>query len=455
MLDSKTVLRGIRWLVIAASVSGCAAALGVHDIPEADEGGADGSTTDGAVGNDAMDGPGLADRAADQHVADSGTPGETGTTCSASTCGTGCCGSDGQCHMEESATNCGTGGGVCKACTASSGMACVSSKCGCGTDTDCGSGVCDTTNHTCGAPVCNGTCGGTGCTHFTCIAAAPAGWTGPFQLYEGPPSQTPTCPAPTTDQTFAGNLTVSQTPAQCSTCTCGTPGAPLCEVASLGFNPGGSCGTQYQVLMAGENTSPCMASFQLSSHLSSIHSGYQGSVSSNTGYSCPPSAQSPVIPPVSWTTVGTGCSEPFPQAEGCASGNLCVPIPSAPFQQHLCISQSGTPACPAPYVNATTFYGGANDMRGCSGCACTPNTITCTGTLSVYSDSACSNQVFSTSFPGTDTCTPVNANSSNSYWYSSLSNVSFQGAISPCTAAGGQPTGTIAPTMPLTVCCTP
>lgn len=309
-----------------------------------------------------------------------------------------------------------------------------------------------------GAPsvqVCNGTCGNTGCENYTCIAAAPSGWIGPFQLFDGPPAQAPMCAAPTTNVVFTGNRSPNQTPASCGACQCGTPSGLSCSLPGSYAYSGAACGNAVQGSAGFDTRAPCVGTgFGKAQSVWNGDPNVIGTPHFNASWTCKASGGTPSLGPITWAAVGIGCAQPFPKVSGCASTETCAPIPSSPYQSRLCISSSGDIACPAAtYVKKTLYYTGATDGRTCTACACSSAaTVSCSGTVAFYDDPNCATSpVFTSStFVSDFTCHAV------TFTNSSLIDVSYSGTPScgvPSTA--GQPSGSIVPTNPVTVCCTP
>ena len=130
-------------------------------------------------------------------------------------------------------------------------------------------------------------------------------------------------------------------------------------------------------------------------------------------------------------------------AAGC-KGSDCTPTLPAPFK--ACIAGAGNQSCPAPYTDA--HHIGTDVTYTCSACSCAV-TATCTGTMTLYTDTGCTMGAHSLAADGV--CRGSGKNGPfNSYRYTgnSPSNVTCQAGLVP------PPTG-LTLTNQLTVCCAP
>ncbi|MFT3767324.1 MAG: hypothetical protein QM820_17635 [Minicystis sp.] len=291
---------------------------------------------------------------------------------------------------------------------------------------------------------CSGACGQPGCTAFTCADKGPAGWSDPFQLYNGPADQTPSCPSWANNNVLSAFQDPKQDPAQCSQCTIvGQPYGQWCY-AGISTYSDGTC--------SAEDPTNIFLGLGFCNNLgSNDYVSAVGTQAPQAVYYCDASAQTPTIPPVAWNKAAVGCTVPSPAVNGCGAAQLCIPRPQVPFGAQLCISKTGDTACPAAtaYTVKNVVYSSALDNRSCTPCGYTRTDITCTGTAVLYSDTACQNDVAAvTDYSGACKSIP-----------GSVGSVEFVGATfsgtPSCTAAGGDPTGSVAPVGPVTVCCTP
>ncbi len=296
------------------------------------------------------------------------------------------------------------------------------------------------------------TCGG------TCVTPAPAGWTGPFQLYTGATAGAPTvCPSAAPSMVFSAKQN-NDTPAlECSTCTC-SAGPAHCKlgflVSSSPSCAASSCNVPEQAFSntCGSATDSC------ATPVSTEWIAYEAENSNalpeapTAFWTVTASAQTPTTPPVAWATAGVGCADSAAMTAGCSGGSLCVPTPATPFQSPLCISQTGNVACTSTaYPTKTVYYSGATDGRVCSPCACTPSgTVTCSGTLTFYTDTGCVTEIENVPNLSSSCLTGADFQSWN------LASVTTIGTPGGTAQSGsGVASGTVMPTGPITVCCQP
>jgi hypothetical protein len=261
-------------------------------------------------------------------------------------------------------------------------------------------------------------------------------------LYSGPPDQAPSCPAPITNNVFSAHGDVVQDPAQCSTCTVGDPYNFWC-FAEIAAYPDATCssGMADSVFFGLDycnNVGP-------TDDASAI-----GVEAPQGSFLCDPSPQHTTLPPVRWGTAAIGCTAPTPQANGCSADKTCLPVPQGPFGTQTCIYSSGDVSCPSgPYTTKTTYYSGALDNRSCTPCGYVPSSLGCSATAILYSDNKCAQELMTvTDFTGTCMSLP------GSFSSAKLVSAAVSGTAT-CTATGGDPQGSIAPSGPMTVCCTP
>ncbi len=275
----------------------------------------------------------------------------------------------------------------------------------------------------------------------SCAPAAPAGWTGPFALYEAPPPGPPACPGAYPAPIDNGLEGLDAGAAQC-TCACGV-------VA------GASCGPPVVDLWSDSNcTASCSQPFQpIGTTCTRPNFGFncggggrftlEGGAPS--GGSCAPDGGTALPAPV-WQLSALLCGlPPAVTPSECAGGGVCVPTPNPAGV--LCISQTGGSQCPSgAYSVPHTYYKSSSDGRSCTPCNCGPPTrIVCSPTtVTAFGTTNCS---------GGSTRETAPMGCSGDHIASAIAAASTPSGGS-CAPVGGQPDGSVTPAAGRTVCCT-
>ena len=266
-----------------------------------------------------------------------------------------------------------------------------------------------------------------------CVAAAPSGWT--FTTYD--PDNRNACasgygaPSDVEEGIDAG-------PAAC-TCGC-TTASPDCHSGKLGIQ-GGSNNTCDNI---NTQTDPADAGCQMLGTQFFTTGGNKIATTPPTpvGGSCTASG-SQTIPGIGYAHQGRTCAfEAGAPGGGCTSGQVCIPSPGT---AQTCISQAGDVACPAGYPTQHTIGTKVTDTRGCTPCGCTFDAGSCGGTVTMWTDTACSNN--GTPIPANGTCTTVGGNRTwRGYSYAPQTTAS-------CSGTPVSPDGGVVFTDVTTVCC--
>jgi hypothetical protein len=125
-----------------------------------------------------------------------------------------------------------------------------------------------------------------------------------------------------------------------------------------------------------------------------------------------------------------------------------MPLPEEPFLGELCVFRSGEHSCPAGWTAKHTGWEDFADSRGCATCSCgAPGGATCEGRIEGHQNSACSNLGFTIDLPGlecvvTEDTAPLSAEF--------VATGTLGGS---CTPSGGNPTGELTGSEPVTICC--
>jgi hypothetical protein len=270
----------------------------------------------------------------------------------------------------------------------------------------------------------------------TCVEQPPASWQGPAAVWEGSGAP-PECTGPYGQRVLDAFSDAAAAPATC-TCACAAPAGATCStsVPATVFSDH-TCTTPCDTVVLTAGTCPdvqgtCVNVF-----------GIAGAVQA-TGGACAPQATKQV-PGWSWSGAMRACEPASPVAPACAAGQVCLPTPPPPMNPRPCIFASGDVPCPTgTYSVRHVFFGTASDSRGCTACSCSPATgVTCPATV----QQGCGQTGPTFALP--TTCASVDDPGS----------VELTSVAAPtggsCTPSGGQPTGSLVPAEPTTVCCMP
>ncbi len=268
-----------------------------------------------------------------------------------------------------------------------------------------------------------------------CIPQAPTGWAGPVAFAEATQAAAlPACSAPYPLQTYEGRQNLNCAPANCSACSCARV-AGSCPATVTFWNSAGCAG-------AGQSLATPPSCYGLAGF-----GPYVKGSAAPSGSSCSASGGSPSVSPVSWSLAGRACRPSALVAGGCASTSVCVQRPQSPFEGTLCVFAAGDIPCPAEGYAASrrVFYGGHNDARTCTACACAA-TACSPGMAAFYPLMMCGGSARLFSVP-TSACTDLGG---------SVASWSYSPGLPICEVTGASsPTGNCSPAMPTTVCCLP
>jgi hypothetical protein len=212
------------------------------------------------------------------------------------------------------------------------------------------------------------------------------------------------------------------------------------------YLPGGvtTCGMQQPMaMMCNTGTKPCNVSLSTAPIDAS-------------GGTCAMCSGTPTLPPAKFQKLGHGCGDPTPvMPNSCNPGQTCLPNPGSSYAG-VCIMQTGDVDCPlGKFGNKHLFYGDKMEGRSCTDCQCQGATgQTCDATITVYAGNTgtCSGAVVATFTAGQcdDNATIMNRQIGDR----KITNVSGTPSGGMCPHTGGDPMGTVTPTMPTTFCCT-
>ncbi len=384
-------------------------------------------------------------------------------------------------HCGDCATNCKATGQVCSGgkCQASCsfpfvacGATCVNPQtddlncngCGkaCGTGQACINSVCTKLNENCQ----NGTdddrdglvdCADPDCTvGYTC-AATPAGWNGPVALWTGTSGTAPACSSAGGYPTAAFDAHDGLVPPApgCPSCNC-TPTSATCnDIQSMWFDIKSDCSstksTATYYIDVPKSGACATAPYPIAGTADVAY--FQSTVGGNPvppivgGGSCVANPPPPNFPDPSWTDDSRACTGGT-TGGGCAVGQ-CFAKPKTPFGTSLCVYKAGENACPSGYPNQKPFqYQSWKEGRTCS-CSC--GSLSCGGTLTTYTDTACS--VGGQDVPFDGTCTSIGKDPTTTLFGPDSRSMKWSGAGPVCGAVNGTFAGAPQPDGELTICC--
>lgn len=264
------------------------------------------------------------------------------------------------------------------------------------------------------------------CTSEACGLTVPSG----FRVVAYAASRKDACPKGTTTRDVVADPVASD--GTCS-CACNITTQPDCSKGGIArgydfYNStiacnstgyalnanGGACGT------FGGNT------LQLGNHISTAAPGPTGGACS---YDATSDATKVTAKEARLCDAPAGCAGAL-----CSAGNVCV-------------AQDGDVACPAAFAKKTLVGAAPKVTCGACGASCTVD-ATCTGTLSLFSDGACTNDKLDLPADGQCAARPSAANGKlySSYAYKGTVKAACAGTAPPSAA-------TVGLDKPVTVCC--
>ncbi|MDQ2642545.1 MAG: hypothetical protein M3020_01925, partial [Myxococcota bacterium] len=272
-----------------------------------------------------------------------------------------------------------------------------------------------------------------------CAPAVPAGWSGPLAIYEGSEDDLPECP--NGPQLFDAGVRAAQDPLGCAPCICGGVNGGSCSLSVRTYNDEG-CTIETS---SDDFTTSCQVP------ITSTAFRFEGF--ELTGGSCNPSGGNLTErPEPRFQSVARGCALEPVEAPGCERGSACLPEPTLPFRDAICVFRVGDHDCPAAYPELRTYYTGLSDDRTCSSCGCRAPTE-CSGTLLAYNSQACtidepdfSSQPIPLGAMGS--CRRV---ADFSVLALELTDVEYAGGCEPIAPVSTQ--GSVSAEGPITVCC--
>ena len=268
---------------------------------------------------------------------------------------------------------------------------------------------------------------------LNCLPPAPAGWTGPSAIYDGPFAGAPVdCPE---QYTIAEVLAKREIAVADTTCQCGSPtfAGASCDFTTTDYT-GSPC--QFGVTTTKQKSGGC---FQHAGTSVKIASAVL-TTSGTCAFPTPVATKPEPVPGKATKACG------LPQTASCSTDRpdcTATPIPSSPFTR-LCIHKPGDQACPsADYAVKIVSYLDVTDDRGCTACTGTATGGSCPTTFGWSNMNFCANFVGTARAIGS-TCWPVEGSRLTFFNPTGMTcNVATQAA----------PAGAVEPTEPVTFCC--
>jgi hypothetical protein len=160
------------------------------------------------------------------------------------------------------------------------------------------------------------------------------------------------------------------------------------------------------------------------------------------------------IPTASYQTSVAGCAVAELTEGDCTGGASCYVEPLAPYEPGACVWRLGSHECPGGDFSARTLWyrGALEDTRACSGCSCGEAAGSCPDSVAdLFVGYYCNGAAVQVGDACVEHCFE-DAATCNTYAISALF---FPGtAEASCTPIGGELTGDLTGTDPVTFCCT-
>jgi hypothetical protein len=292
---------------------------------------------------------------------------------------------------------------------------------------------------------------------FTCVPAAPAGFTGPVALAEGATqADLPACGGAHSVESFTG-WGSPQCPFTCSACGCALPTGVDCSNPTIAMD--NLAPREFLICPRPTIELPLDTCLPVTG----TYNSYITVAGTPSGGSCTPSGGNAVKTPVGWIASRI-CRSQAAGGAGCAAGLVCWPKPPTPYQPQACVVGTGNLDCPASgYIKKHDYYTNQdiNDTRDCtSTCTCgSPSGMTCPAHVGVFSERVSGREQPCDSSLLLDEATipsPCTRLSSNIGFVKAITKIKLHAGGS-CTPSGDAfATGTCTPTGPQsTVCCMP
>jgi hypothetical protein len=272
----------------------------------------------------------------------------------------------------------------------------------------------------------------------SCHGAAPTDWSGPIALHSSE-RETPSCQGAFSERVFEGGAQPSAAAASCSSCTCSPSGSACAAFVDFSTGSEAGCGGASCTTSVNQSCSeimpPCLAG---------MSSAYLGTKLPSGAGTCSPSKQSAQMPDVKWAKRVAGCKAPATSREDCEADHVCVAKPDDDAK--LCVYRAGEHDCPAQvYTHREVYHRDVDDTRSCSACACSGPSCSYTWSVFNAADTSCASPIIK--LTSADQCVQVNPSADKLRVGATVS------GDGTCKASGGESSGAVSGSEPVTVCC--
>jgi hypothetical protein len=282
-----------------------------------------------------------------------------------------------------------------------------------------------------------------------CVSNVPAGWQGPVARIDA--AHPSGCHAGFDTATLQGFADVVADPALCA-CDCGSPSGGECE---------GTIVVETYPIYLSQNGVTCVTMFDSyeipTGEMQPFLESYDNADMRVIGYppavalagDCDALSEPPVVSDPQREGLVQAC-EPSAALGSCDADTMCVPRPSHPFEQGVCIWTEGDEPCPAgtDFAERTVMYTEVSDTRGCSECSCS-------AAIGEACDEATVNlwrlADLPVTVPADGNCQYADLGSSDAWTVIIVDPDEPSGGS--CESEGGEPQGLVAPAAAITFCC--
>jgi hypothetical protein len=226
----------------------------------------------------------------------------------------------------------------------------------------------------------------------TCVAyPLDPGWQGPFAAFEVTDGGAlPSCAVASSTEAMDLVAAPDAGPASCD-CRCAPPSNVTCSAPQGTFSTDRACAAACASPKV--SVGACTA-VPLPAPQCTGNSRLSFAPGAPDGGSCVPVTNADASP-IAWAAKARFCT-PAATTGACTAG-LCLPLESSAEPLSYCVVHAGTSPCPAPYPvphaygdGGTPYIGDAGDSRSCT-CSCgAPTGLACTARVTLFDSGTCS-----------------------------------------------------------------